>query len=83
MNTQAKEKMELSNTEKEQLQQHLSAIAKILHQNTPLDKLKTFEDIEITLRKQIQEEIAPEIAHFFFEKSAKLKQEDSEKSKQF
>jgi hypothetical protein len=72
MNTQAKEKMELSNTEKEQLQEHLSAIAKILHQNTPLDKLKTFEDIEITLRKQIQEEIAPEIAQFFFREVSRI-----------
>jgi hypothetical protein len=69
----------LNDADKEELKEHLKAIAKILHQNTPLDKLKTFEEIETTLRERIQEEITPEIAQFFFQKSAKLKQEDQEK----
>jgi hypothetical protein len=69
----------LNDADKEKLKEHLKAIAKILYQNAPLDKLKTFEEIETTLREQIQEEITPEIAQFFFQKSAKLKQEDLEK----
>lgn len=71
--------MKLSEREKEKLEEHLKAIAKILYQNTPSDKLKTFEQIETTLREQMQQEVVPEIAQFFFEKSAKLKQEDEEK----
>lgn len=71
--------MKLSDREKEKLEEHLKAIAKILYQNTPSQKLKTFEQIETTLREQMQQEVVPEIAQFFFEKSAKLKQEDEEK----
>jgi hypothetical protein len=70
---------QLNDADKEKLKEHLKAIAKILYQNTPLDKLKTFEDIETNLREQIQEEITPEIAEFFFQKSAKLKREDPER----
>ena len=61
----------LNDADREKIQEHLKAIAKILYQNTPSDKLKTFEKIETTLRKQIQEEISPEIAKFFLRKSAK------------
>ena len=57
--------MELSDSEKEKLEEHIKAIAKILYQNTSSDKLKTFEKIETTLREEILEEIAPEIAQFF------------------
>ena len=68
--------MDLNDADREKLKDHLKAIAKIIHQNTPLDKVKTFEDIEIVLREQIQEEIAPEIAQFFSQKLVKLKRED-------
>ncbi|WP_204106481.1 MULTISPECIES: hypothetical protein [Spirulina sp. CCY15215] len=49
--------MNLSPEEKEKLEEHAKAIAEILHQNTSSDKLKTFEDIETTLREEIQEQI--------------------------
>jgi hypothetical protein len=58
--------MNLSPEDKEKIEEHTKAIAKILHQNTPSDKLKTFEDIETILREEIQEQISPEIAKFFF-----------------
>lgn len=64
---------ELNNAEREKLKEHLKAIAKILHRHTPLDKLKTFEQIETTLREQIQEEITPEIAQFFFSEVSQIK----------
>lgn len=64
---------ELNDAEREKLKKHLKAIAKILHQHTPLDKLKTFEEIETTLREQIQEEISPEIAQFFFSEVSPIK----------
>jgi hypothetical protein len=55
----------LNDADREKIQEHLKAIAKILYQNTSSDKLKTFEKIETILREQIQEEISPEIAKFF------------------
>ncbi|ELR96431.1 hypothetical protein [Gloeocapsa sp. PCC 73106] len=58
--------MKLSQSEREKMKEHLRAIAKIIYQHTPSDKLKTFEEIETTLREEIQAEITPEIAHFFF-----------------
>ena len=60
--------MNLSPEEKEKLEEYAKAIARILHQNTSSDKLKTFEDIETTLREEIQEQASPEIAKFFFQK---------------
>ena len=71
--------MNLSQEEQKKLEKHAKAIAKILHQNTPSDKLKTFEDIETILRDQIQEEVSPEIAKFFFQKRVKSKSGDREK----
>ena len=70
--------MQLNDADREQLKDYLKAIAQIIHQNTPLDKTKSFEDLEIILREQIQEEIAPEIAQFFSQKLVKLKPEDEE-----
>jgi hypothetical protein len=74
-----KKQMNLSQEDKEKLEEHIQGIARILYQNTSSDKLKTFEDIEMTLREEIQEEVSPEIAKFFFQKLAKLKSVDREK----
>lgn len=71
--------MELTDLERENLKEHLRAIAKIMYEHTPKNNLKTFEEIETTLREEIQKEITPEIAQFFFQKSAKLKRGDTEK----
>lgn len=68
--------MELNNSEKKQLEEHLKAIAKILYQNTPAEKLTTFEELEINLRENIQQEITPALAEFFFQKSVKQKPEE-------
>jgi hypothetical protein len=72
-------KMKMNDSEREKMKEHLRAIAEIIYQHTPSDKLKTFEEIETTLREEIQKEITPEIAQFFFQESAKLKQEELEK----
>lgn len=71
--------MNLSQEDKEKLEEHIQGIARILYQNTTSDKLKTFEDIEVTLREEIQEQVSPEIAKFFLTKLAKLKSADPEK----
>jgi hypothetical protein len=41
---------QLDDADKEKLKEHLKAITKILYQNTPLDKLKTFK-VKAILRK--------------------------------
>lgn len=58
--------MNLSREEEQELKEHLKAVAKILHRHTSPEKMEKFEDIEETLREHIQEEVAPEIAKFFF-----------------
>lgn len=65
--------MNLSPEENQEIKEHLKAVARILYQNTSTDELNQFEDIETTLREEIQEVVAPEIAQFFFQKSVKLK----------
>ena len=65
--------MNLSPEENKEIKEHLKAVARILYQNTSTDELNQFEDIETTLREEIQEVVAPEIAQFFFQKSVKLK----------
>ena len=58
--------MDLSPEEKQEVQDSLRRVAQILCRHTPSNNLQTFEDIETTLREQIQQEISPEIAEFFF-----------------
>ena len=70
--------MNLNSEDREKLQEHLKAVADILHRNTSSDRLQTFEKIETTLRDQIQEEVSPEIARFFFRQLAKSKLADPE-----
>ena len=65
--------MNLSPEENQEIKDNLKAVAKILYQNTSKDQLNSFEEIETTLRDEMQEVVAPEIAQFFFQKLAKLK----------
>ncbi len=59
--------------DEQQLKAHLKAAAEILYKNTDPAALKSFEDIEKSLREQILKEVGPELASFFFQKSQKLK----------
>lgn len=52
-------------SEKQELKQHLKKISEILVKNTPQEKLKDFESIELTIREHMLTEIGPEIADFF------------------
>jgi len=63
--------MNLSPEEKQELKEHLKAVAQLLYRHTPPGNKPRFEDIETTLRDYIQEEVSPEIAKFFFQKSVK------------
>ena len=51
------------------LKAHVQAIAAILHEETPPDKLNTLEEIEQTVRQKILKHVSPEIGIFLFEQS--------------
>ena len=54
-------------------------VAEILYKNTPSEELETFETIELSLREQLLEKVAPKIGEFFSTKQEEVKQEESEK----
>ncbi|GAX40784.1 hypothetical protein NIES4075_17500 [Tolypothrix sp. NIES-4075] len=54
--------------DKELLDTHVKAIAKILYENTPSEKTETFEGIETAVRDQVLEHVSPKIAFFLSEK---------------
>jgi hypothetical protein len=45
--------------DKELLDTHVKAIAKILYKNTPSEKIETFEGIETAVRDQVLEHVSP------------------------
>ena len=65
--------MNLSPEEKQELKEHLKAVAQLLYRHTPPGNKQRFEDIETTLRDYIQEEVSPEIAKFFFSEVSQVK----------
>lgn len=71
--------MTMTPEEEKELNKHLKAAAKILYKNTPPEDLRTFEEIENSLRRQILEKVGPEFASFFFQKHQELKRENPEK----
>ena len=71
--------MNLTLEEKEELNSHLKAIAKIVYRQTPKSELNTFEGIEKSLRSHMLEQVSPEIAKFFFQKLQELKQVEPDK----
>jgi hypothetical protein len=46
------------------LKAHLQAIAAILYEETPPDKLNTLEEIEQTVRQKVLKHVSPEIGVF-------------------
>ena len=52
--------------EQQKIKINLQEIADIFYQNTPPENLQSFESIELTVREQIVEIVAPEISGFFF-----------------
>ena len=51
--------------QRQKLKINLQEIADIFYQNTPPENLQSFESIELTVREQIVEIVAPEISSFF------------------
>ena len=46
------------------LKAHLKAIAAILYEENPLEKLNTLEEIEQTVRQEVLKHVSPEIGIF-------------------
>ncbi|MDV2999538.1 MAG: hypothetical protein N5P05_004538 (plasmid) [Chroococcopsis gigantea SAG 12.99] len=65
--------------EKQELKKHLKSISEILVRNTPKEKLKDFEGIELAIREHFFEKIGPEIADFFYQQQPKPLREEPEK----
>lgn len=58
---------------------HVTELARLMHKNTEPSKLETFESIEVEVRNQIQEIVAPSIGDFFCPMGEKNVQGKSEK----
>jgi hypothetical protein len=54
----------MSPEERQELEQHLNAIAKILYQNTDPSQLQDFESIELAAREHLLTEVSPKIGEF-------------------
>lgn len=63
----------------QELNQHIQALAKILHEEVDPQKIQTLEGIEAKIREQILEYITPQLGFFLSQKLQELKQEDPEK----
>jgi len=51
------------------LEAHVQAIAAILYEETPPEKLNTLEEIEQTVRQKVLKHVSPEIGVFLSERS--------------
>lgn len=66
--------------QQQELNQHIQAIAKILHQEAEAEKIQTLEGIETTIREQTLKYITPKLGFFFLsQKRQELKPGDREK----
>ena len=54
------------------LEAHVQAIAAILYEETPPEKLNTLAEIEQTVRQQVLKHVSPEIGVFLSERSQGL-----------
>jgi len=55
--------------QQQELNQHIQAIAKILHQEAEAEKIQTLEGIETTIREQTLKYITPKLGFFFVTKT--------------
>jgi len=58
-----KEKM--TPEEKMIIEKNLAEVSAILYKYTPTEELSDFEQVELSVRKQILEQVAPQIGNFF------------------
>ena len=65
--------------ERQELESHLNAIAKILYKNTNPEQLQDFESIELVAREHLLTEIAPKLGEFFLTQANHLPQHAANK----
>lgn len=58
---------------------YTTALARLMREHTEPEKLKDFESMEVEIRDQMVELIAPKIGKFFFQKEEKNAQGANEK----
>lgn len=73
------DKTKMTPEKKSVIKEKLREIAEILYQDTPPEELKSFETIELSVRKHLLETVAPEIGNFFAIQQGEVEQEESEK----
>jgi hypothetical protein len=61
------------------LKEYLTELAQLMREHTETEKLKDFESMEVEVRDQILELVAPVIGEFFLQKEGKNAQETSER----
>lgn len=64
--------------EEQELQAHLQAIAQILYKDSDPESMRTLEDIELTVRQQIQTHVNPTLGSFLSKRSQAAKSADGE-----
>jgi hypothetical protein len=69
----------MSPQEKQELQQYLQLIGKILVKNTPEEQLQDFESIELAIREHLLTNVSPIIASIFLTKRQEQLLEKKEK----
>lgn len=67
--------------QQQELNQHIQAIAKILHQEAEAEKIQTLEGIETTIREQTLKYITPKLGFFLSQKRQELKPGDEKNKK--
>jgi hypothetical protein len=55
----------MTQQERQELEAHLNAVAKILYKNSCPEQLQDFESIELVAREHLLTEIAPKLGEFF------------------
>ena len=63
------------------LKTHLNAIGQILYDESNPASMQTLEEIELTVREQIQAHVSPELGRFLSAQLAVRKQAEAESSK--
>ena len=63
------------------LKTHLNAIGQILYDESNPASMQTLEEIEMTVREQIQAHVSPELGRFLSAQRAVRKQAEAESSK--
>ena len=64
--------------QEQSLKTHLKAIAQILYDESDPEAMKTLEGMELTLRRQIQTHVSPELGSFLSKRSQERKQASQE-----